>query len=72
MPYRIVSTQAWSAHRDPTVFPAPETFFPERWLEAGDNKEQLDAMNRHMMPFGKGFRVCGGQNLAQMVLRIQL
>lgn len=69
-PGTVVATQAWSVHRDPTVFPAPETFFPERWLETGDNKEQLEVMNRHMMPFGTGSRVCGGQNLAQMVLRI--
>ena len=71
-PGTVVATQAWSAHRDPTVFPAPEAFFPERWLETGDNKEQLEAMNRHMMPFGTGSRVCGGQNLAQMVLRIAM
>ena len=71
-PGTVVATQAWSAHRDPTVFPAPETFFPERWLETGDNQEQLEAMNRHMMPFGTGSRVCGGQNLAQMVLRIAM
>src|SRR6266404_4252181 len=69
-PGTVVSTQAWSAHRDSTVVPAPETFIPERWLETGDNEEQLEAMNRHMMPFGTGSRVCGGQNLAQMVLRI--
>jgi cytochrome P450 len=71
-PGTVVATQAWSAHRDPTVFPAPETFLPERWLETADNTEQLEAMNRHMMPFGAGSRVCGGQNFAQMVLRIAI
>jgi cytochrome P450 len=71
-PGTVVATQAWSAHRDPTVFPAPETFLPERWLETADNTEQLEAMNRHMMPFGTGSRVCGGQNFAQMVLRIAI
>jgi cytochrome P450 len=69
-PGTIVATQAWSVHRNPAVFPSPETFLPERWLETGDNKEQLQVMNRHMMPFGTGSRVCGGQNLAQMILRI--
>ncbi|KAH9179522.1 cytochrome P450 [Lactarius sanguifluus] len=71
-PGTVIATQAWSVHRDPTVFPAPETFSPERWLETGDNKEQLEAMNWHMMPFGTGSRVCGGQNLAQIVLRIAI
>jgi len=71
-PGTLVGTQAWSAHRNPTVFPSPESFLPERWLETGDNQEKLEAMNRHMMPFGTGSRVCGGQNLAQMVLRIAI
>lgn len=71
-PRTLVATQAWSAHRNPSVFPSPESFLPERWLETGDNQEQLEAMNRHMMPFGTGSRVCGGQNLAQIVLRLAI
>lgn len=71
-PGTLVATQAWSAHRNPSVFPSPESFLPERWLETGDNQGQLEAMNRHMMPFGTGSRVCGGQNLAQMALRIAI
>lgn len=71
-PETLVATQAWSVHRSPSVFPSPESFLPERWLETGDNREQLEAMNRHMMPFGTGSRVCGGQNLAQMALRIAI
>lgn len=27
-------------------------------------------MTQHFMPFGAGTRVCGGQNLAQIVLKI--
>ena len=27
-------------------------------------------MSQHMMPFGTGTRVCGGQNLAQIVMRM--
>jgi len=71
-PGTLVATQAWSVHRSSSVFPSPESFLPERWLENGDNKEQLAAMNQHMMPFGTGSRVCGGQNLAQMALRIAI
>jgi hypothetical protein len=71
-PGTMVATQAWSVHRSPSVFPSPESFSPERWLETGGNNEQLEAMNRYMMPFGTGSRVCGGQNLAQMVLRIAI
>ncbi|GBE80196.1 cytochrome P450 [Sparassis latifolia] len=72
-PGTIVSTQAWSMHRDADVFPSPETFLPERWLPvegiAGE-EERLMRMTQHMIPFGVGSRVCGGQNLAQMVLRM--
>jgi cytochrome P450 len=71
-PGTLVATQSWSVHRNPSIFSSPESFLPERWLETGDNKEQLEAMNQHMMPFGTGSRVCGGQNLAQMVLRMAI
>ena len=29
-------------------------------------------MAQHLMPFGVGTRICGGQNLAQIVLRVAL
>ncbi|CCM00466.1 uncharacterized protein FIBRA_02499 [Fibroporia radiculosa] len=72
-PGTIVSTQAWSMHRDPDVFPSPETFLPERWLEmegVDGEEDRITRMTQHMMPFGVGTRICGGQNLAHMVLRI--
>jgi cytochrome P450 len=72
-PGTIVATQGWSMHRDTSVFPSPETFLPERWLERNDSseeKERLSRMAQHMMPFGTGSRVCGGQNLAGMMLKI--
>jgi cytochrome P450 len=59
-PGTIVSTQAWSMHRDASIFPSPETFLPDRWLETSENEEQLMLMSQHMMPFGTGSRVCGG------------
>ncbi|OCH89992.1 cytochrome P450 [Obba rivulosa] len=72
-PGTIVSTQAWSMHRDADVFPSPETFLPERWLPVDGSpadEDRLLRMSQHMMPFGFGSRVCGGQNLAQMVMRV--
>jgi cytochrome P450 len=69
-PGTVVSTQAWSMHRDPSVFPSPDTFLPERWLES--SLDDLVNMNQHMMPFGTGTRVCGGQNLAQVMLRVAI
>ncbi|ESK91848.1 cytochrome p450 [Moniliophthora roreri MCA 2997] len=71
-PGTIVATQAWSMHRNPSVFPSPESFMPERWLEtdAPASAERLNRMMQHMMPFGYGSRVCGGQNVAQMMMKI--
>ncbi|KAF8886937.1 cytochrome P450 [Infundibulicybe gibba] len=70
-PGTIVSTQAWSMHRDPSLFPSPDTFLPERWLEsASTSADDLIRMSQYLMPFGTGTRVCGGQNLAQVMLRI--
>src|SRR5699024_5842051 len=45
-----VTTQAYTLHREPTVFPRPEMFDPSRW--AAPTK----AMKDHSMPFGGGSR----------------
>jgi cytochrome P450 len=83
-PGTIVGTQSWSLHRDPAVFPSPETFLPERWLpsyaaskeETAEDAEReaarLARMASHMMPFGTGSRICGGLNLAHIIMRVVL
>ncbi|KAJ7218241.1 cytochrome P450 [Mycena haematopus] len=82
-PGTIVATQSWSLHRDPAVFQSPDTFLPERWLPAyasskqdeGDverETERLARMASHMMPFGTGSRICGGLNLAHIMMRVVL
>ncbi|KIK50957.1 hypothetical protein GYMLUDRAFT_234401 [Collybiopsis luxurians FD-317 M1] len=70
----VVATQAWSMHRNPSIFPSPDTFSPERWLETAQPgcAERLARMQQNMMPFGTGSRVCGGQNLAQIMLKIMV
>lgn len=69
-PGTIIATQAWSMHRNASVFPSPEVFMPERWL--GAEGEELARMSAHMMPFGTGPRICGGQNVANMMMRMAL
>ncbi|KAI0317394.1 cytochrome P450 [Amylostereum chailletii] len=68
-PDTIVGTQAWSMHRNSKVFPSPETYLPDRWLDA--DSAELAAMEQSLMPFGNGTRLCGGVNLAHIMLRIE-
>ncbi|KAK9382269.1 cytochrome P450 [Kockiozyma suomiensis] len=60
----IVGVNAWIVHNDPTIFPSPETFSPERWLEASPSK--LQEMNQCWFPFGAGTRSCIGKNISMM------
>jgi cytochrome P450 len=57
-----VSAQAYSLHRNEEVFPEPEAWRPERWLEATtDGREE---MMRWFWAFGSGGRMCIGNNFA--------
>ncbi|PNY23763.1 sterigmatocystin biosynthesis P450 monooxygenase [Tolypocladium capitatum] len=60
----VVSTQAYSMHRDPVIFPRPDEFIPTRW--ASPTKLMKDSF----MPFGRGPRVCIGMHLALIELRL--
>ncbi|KAJ7082223.1 hypothetical protein B0H15DRAFT_993997 [Mycena belliarum] len=54
-PAAILSTQAWSMHREPSVFPSPETFLPERWLRSDAEREAARlAWRRTRCPYGRG------------------
>ncbi|CAK7207779.1 hypothetical protein SEUCBS139899_010592 [Sporothrix eucalyptigena] len=54
----VVGMQNWIHHRDPTVFPDPHKFIPDRWLKS------TEAMDLSLTPFSIGKRNCIGQNLA--------
>jgi cytochrome P450 len=55
----IVGINAWVLHNDPNVFPDPEKFEPERWLESSE--EKLQEMERSFFAFGAGSRTCIGK-----------
>lgn len=42
---------------DPTIFPNPDSFDPERWIQAAARGERLD---RFLVNFTKGSRSCLG------------
>ena len=56
---------------DPTVFPDPHTFRPERWLEPTTMGKSLD-FQASTMVFGPGTRICLGMNLAVTEIRMAL
>lgn len=55
-----VLTGQWVVHRDPRWFPAPEVFWPERWLDGLASRLHRFAY----FPFGGGPRVCVGNHFA--------
>ncbi|KAI1615918.1 cytochrome P450 [Exophiala viscosa] len=62
----IVGVQNYSIHRKAEAFPDPETFKPERWFN------ETEDMRRHFMPFGLGSRICLGQNIAMLEMRLTI
>jgi hypothetical protein len=73
-----VQAQAWSLHRERSVFPEPESWLPARWLDAstattqdidGSSPEQLKEMQRWFWAFGSGGRMCVGSNLAMLDMK---
>ncbi|KAJ4396222.1 hypothetical protein N0V93_000441 [Gnomoniopsis smithogilvyi] len=63
-PGSTVSTQAYSLHRNPSLYPDPEKFDPSRW--AAPTKDMKDSM----LPFGGGSRICIGMHLARLEMRL--
>ncbi|KAF7590703.1 hypothetical protein BBP40_002539 [Aspergillus hancockii] len=56
-----VSQLLYFVHTDPSIFPSPETFNPERWIGASSKGERL---TKFLVSFAKSPRLCLGMNLA--------
>ncbi|PLB41896.1 cytochrome P450 [Aspergillus candidus] len=69
-PNTRVNAQAWSLHRNPKVFPSPETWQPRRWLKDANPSSDLDEMRRWFWAFGSGGRMCVGSNLALQEIKL--
>lgn len=59
-----VNAQAYSLHRNPEVFPDPESWEPKRWLKEENSNSELEERRRWFWAFGSGGRMCVGSNLA--------
>ncbi|GFF55322.1 trichodiene oxygenase [Aspergillus udagawae] len=60
-----VSMDHHFTHLDPSIFPNPRRFDPDRWDAAAAAGTPLD---RYLLPFGRGSRMCIGINLASAVI----
>ena len=63
-----VSMTSLLQHRDPSIFPEPLRFDPERWLKG----KESTALERYLVPFSKGTRQCLGINLATAEIYLTL
>ncbi|PYI05543.1 O-methylsterigmatocystin oxidoreductase [Aspergillus sclerotiicarbonarius CBS 121057] len=59
----------WAFTHDPTVYPDPMAFKPERFLAYGDHVPERDP---HLLAFGFGRRVCPGRTLADSNIYLSL
>nr|ALT04746.1 CYP76 [Beta vulgaris] len=65
----IIWVNLWSIARSPSVWPNPESFSPERFLEM-----EIDIKGRDfkLIPFGSGRRMCPGMPLAYRMTHMLL
>nr|WJZ49104.1 cytochrome P450 [Isodon lophanthoides var. gerardianus] len=57
----------WAMGRDPALWPNPDSFEPERFLE---RKIDLKGQHFELIPFGAGRRICPGMPLAARILQM--
>nr|AKI33844.1 cytochrome P450 76AD1-like protein [Mirabilis multiflora] len=64
-----VLVNLWAIGRDPNVWPDPEVFKPERFMDC-----EIDVKGRdfELLPFGAGRRICPGLSLAYRMLNLML
>ncbi|CAN4090069.1 unnamed protein product [Withania somnifera] len=64
-----ILVNTWAIGRDPEVWPEPEKFTPERFV---DSNIDLRGRNFQLLPFGTGRRSCPGLQLGLTIVRLVL
>jgi cytochrome P450 len=82
-----VGTPCYSIHRNPSYFPHPNTYIPERWIEGSIislpdspspsqkwnvTKDDVELSRKAFCPFSIGPRGCIGKSMALMEMRLTL
>ncbi|TFK41442.1 cytochrome P450 [Crucibulum laeve] len=55
----VVASGATLVHENPDIFQDPDQFYPERWLQS-----DTSLLDKNLVPFSRGPRMCLGFNLA--------
>ncbi|KAL4912096.1 cytochrome P450 [Aspergillus aurantiobrunneus] len=70
----VFHANQWAIHRDPEIYPDPENFRPERWLDPSfpTYQEPLTKFPnlQNYSCFGFGRRICPGQSIAERSMNI--
>lgn len=61
-----------SIHYDPTIFPRPNEFLPQRWLVDADDPLHAQTEGHVWRPFELGPMSCIGQELSMMELKMAI
>lgn len=55
-----MSTSQFDINNDEKLFPDPQAFRPERWIDLDERKR----LSKYLLPFGRGTRPCLGMDIA--------
>jgi len=64
----VVSMSNWLMHRDPSAFPNPDVFDPERWLDPTEARYR----EKFLTSFSRGNRMCIGKPLAMCEMYVTI
>ncbi|KAH0609238.1 uncharacterized protein H6S33_012724 [Morchella sextelata] len=66
----VTGTPIYALHHNPTYFPSPHAFDPERWLSPYTSADDIETARAAFTPFSIGPRGCIGKSVAYVELRL--